>query len=731
MRRRTLLFFLLISGVVAAQDVKVLNLKSNDVIYLPSTDRLYVSTPEGGVYGNSLCVVDPYHGTIETCYPIGGSPGVMAVSDDEKHIYIGLTASPEVVRFDVEAQAVGQRFSLGSEGDLYGPNYADDIAVMPGSPLVAAISLMSQLTGPRHTGVAIFDNGVRRPVATPVHTGSNSLAFDPATGLLYGFNNESSEFGLRKMAIAADGVRVLSVAEGLFYKFADEIEYAEGKLYSRLGQVVDISGDTPTLAGQFDNDYNLINAGVEVAPDSNVVYFLNSTYSPWLALQTFDKNTYGKTGEQELLNLGGYVWQLVSWGGEGKLAFITKDNLYNEHNHLVILRNCTSAITEAPALEQAPVGCPGDSLVFQATAGQGPVFWSNGQMGPVATVTAPGEVFYQIADEQGCLSPPSNSVYAQFDYQVSAPYIQVPGSLDLCQGGQVTLSATLFPGSFELLWSNGASGETIAVTEPGMYSVQALSLNGCLSEPSEPVTVVALNQPAPPQPSISIVGEPVHCDSEPAQLSAPGGYSGYLWSNGNTYPSIIPYASGLYSVQVLDGQGCQSIPSEPVSITILPSPPTPGIFLSNDNFLYTNVPVSTGLQWLLNGEPIPGADSQVLEVAETGSYSLQVTWDGCSSVSNELYVVISSTGEPVAQEQAVLFPNPAPDIAYLRLATAEGRPGTIRISSIGGKLLRSQVLPAGQQLQELSLDGLPAGLYIVETFDGNGERIAVNRLARK
>ena len=732
MRRRTLLFFLLISGVVAAQDVKVLNLKSNDVIYLPTTDRLYVSTPEGDEYGNSLCVVNPYFGTIETCYPIGGSPGVLAVSDDEKYVYIGLTTSPEVVRFDLESQAIGQRFSLGNAGAPYGPNFADDIAVMPGAPNLVAVSLMSQLTGPRHTGVAIYDNGVRRPVTTPVHTGSNSLAFDPNTGILYGFNNESSEFGLRKMAVDAEGVSVLSVTEGLFYKFEDEIEYAEGKLYSRLGQVIDISGDTPTLAGQFDNDFNLINAGVEVAPDSNVVYFLNSTYSPWLALQTFDKNTYSKIDEQELLNLGGLVWDLVNWGEAGKLAFITKDNLDNQHNHLVILRNCTSSITVAPVLEQVAGGCPGDTLLFQATAGQGPVFWSNGQVGPTALVSTPGELYYQIADDQGCLSLPSNPVFAQFDYETPAPYVQVPGSTALCQGGQVTLSTTLFPGTFGLLWSNGADSETIAVTEPGVYSVQYLSLNGCLSGPSNPVSVFALNEPAPPQPSITVVGEPVHCDNEPpTQLLAPEGYSGYLWSNGNIYPSIIPYTSGLYSVQVLDGLGCQSAPSEPVNITILPSPPTPAVFLSNDNFLYMNIPINTGIQWLLNGEPIPGANSQVLEVFETGNYSLQVTWEGCTSISNELYVVISSTEEPNQQEKYRLFPNPATDMAYLRLDIPEPRAGLIRISSLEGKLLSSQALSAGQELQELSLASLPAGFYLVDVLDGNGRRIVAGRIVKQ
>ncbi|MCB0548908.1 MAG: T9SS type A sorting domain-containing protein [Phaeodactylibacter sp.] len=733
MRKTTLLSLFLISGVITAQDVKILDLKSNDLVYLPSTGRLYVSTPEGAAHGNSLCVVNPGFGTIDTCYAIGGSPGVMAVSDDEKYIYIGLTTSPEIVRFDLENQAVGQRFSMGSAGLIYGPNYADDIAVMPGAPKVIAVSMMSQLTGPRHTGVAVFDDGVQRPNVTSIHTGSNSLAFDPATGLLYGYNNESSEFGLRKMAIDANGVSVLSVTMGLFSKFGDEIEYAEGKLYSRLGQVIDISGDTPTLAGQFDTDYSLFSAGVEVAPDSNVVYFMNSSFSPWLALQTYDKHAYNLIGEREFLNLGGIVHGLVSWGGEGKLAFLTKDNIYNEHNHLVILRNCTSTITTAPLLEQpSSGGCIGDTLALQAATGvAGPVFWPNGQTGPVAVVTTPGEFWYQVADEQGCLSPPSNSIFATFEYPAPQPYIQVLGPLALCQGGQVTLSTPLFPGYSGFLWNTGETGNTLAVTEPGEYSVQALSFNGCPSEPSLPVTVYSLAEPAPPQPAVTVVGETVFCDNMPSLLQAPEGYPNYFWNNGDQSPLLVPYVSGEYSVQVMNEAGCLSPPSVPVSITVNPSPPVADIFLSNDNFLYTSAPVNTGLQWLLNGEPIPGANSQVLGVTETGLYSLQLTWEGCSSVSNELYVLLTGTDEQFATEKPILFPNPSSDIAYLRLAVPQARPGMIRIRSVEGRLLHSQILSARQEVQELALSGLPSGLYVVEAFDGNGIRIVATRLVKQ
>ena len=127
------------------------------------------------------------------------------------------------------------------------------------------------------------------------------------------------------MAIAADGVRVLSVAEGLFYKFAGEIEYAEGNCIPGSGQVVDISGDTPTLAGQFDNDYNLYQCRSGSGARFQCGLFPEFDLQPWLAyckllirIRTQDRRT--GVAQPWRLCLGA----LVSWGGEGKLAFITR-----------------------------------------------------------------------------------------------------------------------------------------------------------------------------------------------------------------------------------------------------------------------------------------------------------------------------------------------------------------------------------------------------------------------
>jgi hypothetical protein len=59
---------------------------------------------------------------------------------------------------------------------------------------------------PRHAGVALLRDMVMQPKRTQVHTGSNLVAFDSAGATLYGLNTETSEFGLRRIQVLADGL---------------------------------------------------------------------------------------------------------------------------------------------------------------------------------------------------------------------------------------------------------------------------------------------------------------------------------------------------------------------------------------------------------------------------------------------------------------------------------------------------------------------------------------------
>ena len=68
---------------------------------------------------------------------------------------------------------------------------------------------------PRHAGVAVVRAGVLQSRRTQVHTGSNLVSFDSGGLHLDGYSNESTEFGLRRIDVVADGLietRVISTS---------------------------------------------------------------------------------------------------------------------------------------------------------------------------------------------------------------------------------------------------------------------------------------------------------------------------------------------------------------------------------------------------------------------------------------------------------------------------------------------------------------------------------------
>jgi len=72
----------------------------------------------------------------------------------------------------------------------------------------------------------------------------------------------------------------------------------------------------------------------------------------------------------------------------------------------------------------------------------------------------------------------------------TAPSIIADGPLTFCQGGAVTLTAD---GGAAYLWSNGATSQSVTVTETGAYSVTTTTADGVVST-SQPLIVTVNDQ---------------------------------------------------------------------------------------------------------------------------------------------------------------------------------------------------------------------------------------------
>lgn len=215
-------------GSVAAQPlfpppvdgtVTALPLVHNDLVFDAGRQRYYASVP-GSVagVGNSIASIDPATGAVGYSAAIGSEPSALGLAADGSVLYVGLNGSGEVVRLALPQMQETGRVRLPNV-TFFGQLFAENISVSPVDATVFAVSMWRASVSPRHGGAALVRDMVLQPVMTQDHTGSNLIAFDADGQVVYGFNNETTEFGLRRNLVQADGLvqgLLVSAAAGSF-----------------------------------------------------------------------------------------------------------------------------------------------------------------------------------------------------------------------------------------------------------------------------------------------------------------------------------------------------------------------------------------------------------------------------------------------------------------------------------------------------------------------------------
>jgi len=266
-------------------------LPNRGLAYDEQRDVLLVSV--GGsvpVIGNHLVEMDPRTGALGRSVGLPGGPAMIAVSDDASRAYVGLASSPVVAEVDLASFTVRREIVLGHDNS--GPLYADDIEVQPGNAGVIAVTRRNQCCSPRHEGVAIYDEGLKRPVETPGHTGADRITWSDDPNTLYGYNNASTGFRFYVLTVDPSGV-TLAAHENLLTGFDHDIEYADGAVHATSGRVVDVTG-TPVLAGSY-----VTNGRIEVDATTGTTHILNGT-----TLSHHDSTTLLQLGTETVPSIG-------------------------------------------------------------------------------------------------------------------------------------------------------------------------------------------------------------------------------------------------------------------------------------------------------------------------------------------------------------------------------------------------------------------------------------------
>lgn len=235
-----------------------------------------------------------------------------------------------------------------------------------------------------------------------------------------------------------------------------------------------------------------------------------------------------------------------------------------------VLQISASTSITIPAIEGTiPASqCGSGSVILQAVSSGNGVYWYNSPNGgtllatgsnfttPILTTTT---TYYVSAYDASCTTVPRTAVVATIN---EIPTLTVGPAQPVCGSGTTSLNATPSIGSIQWYTAPAggapfASGNTITspvISTTTTFYAEAVN-NGCLSATREVVTVIVNDLPNS-GPDVSVLfcdGASVNLDATTADVLS------YVWSTGETSPTISITEGGTYTVTLTNAAGCSAV----------------------------------------------------------------------------------------------------------------------------------------------------------------------------
>lgn len=256
--------------------------------------------------------------------------------------------------------------------------------------------------------------------------------------------------------------------------------------------------------------------------------------------------------------------------------------------------------------------CPGGTTTLDAGTGYTSYLWSTGATTQSINVNGAARYSVTVTNSNGCSA--SSNVTTTI---ASVPYPAITGVLQFCPGGTTTLDAGA--GFSTYIWSTGETTRTITVSAVNTFSVTVTNANGCSGKSSVSTSLL-------PQPTPAISGGLSICPGGSVLISANSGYTGYLWSTGETTQSVNISTAKNYTVTVTAVNGCKGTASILMTQATPPSPVISGTLSfcgGNSTILDAGLGYNSYL-WSTN------ATNHSITVTIAGDYTVSVTdANGC------------------------------------------------------------------------------------------------------
>ena len=406
---------------------------------------------------------------------------------------------------------------------------------------------------------------------------------------------------------------------------------------------------TATSAGQYSVQATSPDGCVGLSPSASITTLTN----PVASITASGSTTFCE-GDSVVLQ-GPSNMTLYSWSTGSSASSIVQSNSGTITLTVVDSNGCSATSSTVQVVEHNVPSlqitssastdiCPGQSAVLQASGGFTAYQWSNGANNQSIVVTTPGTYTVTGTTSTGCIATSSALPVNVLTPPIAA--ITNSGNNALCPGESVTLQAT--NGNYSYTWNTGDTNQSIQVNSAGSYYCVVKGPNGCQATSN----YINVTQSQIVTPVVISSNTLEFCSNQTNTLTAPAGYSTYLWNTGATLPSISASSSGQYSVTVTNSDGC-SATSAPLTITVLPSPVITvassgsGTICAGGSETLNGPTGLSSYQWYLNGNIIQSATGNSITANTGGSYMLTATdTNGCSGQSTAVGLSVSSVIAP-------------------------------------------------------------------------------------
>lgn len=489
----------------------------------------------------------------------------------------------------------------------------------------------------------------------PIISGSTSFCINGSSILNagnYSFYEWSDQSSLQTLEVFTEGTYSVTVTDANGCTGTDDIfvELAESLNPVIIGDLEVCEGETSTLdAGSgfvtylWSNDEITQTIEVSSAETYSVTVSDNSGCSgetsvsfvvndnPFVIISGDEVFCDGNSSVLSAGNFPNYLWSddttdptLEVFDSGTYSVTITDANGCTAEDDILITVNPNPV----PVISGATAFCTGNSTTLDAGSDYSSYLWSSTETSQTITVSSPGTIVLTVTDSNGCSGETSVDIIEN-----ELPTPQIIGDLNICEGETSTLDAG--DGFESYLWSNDEITQTIDVSSGGNWSVLVTDAYGCTG--SGNVNLTVFTNPTP-----TIGGSTTYCVGGSTVLNAGAGYDSYLWNTTENTQSISASSPGIYTVEVIDQNGCSGTAMVDVEESTSLNPVISGGFVFCEDGS-TILDAGDGFDAYLWSDTSSG---QTLEVEVEGTYSLTVSdGQGCTG---ETSVDVQEVAPPFA-----------------------------------------------------------------------------------